>query len=147
MVPVVHTIELNNEYFVTAVATLHKRTNVTCHKGNSPEVLGRILPSIQQPILAFLDAHWNDYFPLRDEILTFAKYSIHPVFVIHDCLVPGRLDLGYDTYHGNPISYNYIQQLLENVYGKTDKYHVCYNDHATGAKRGIMYIEPVKINI
>lgn len=52
-----HTIELSEELFLQAKAKLAE-TAVTCHHGDSVEVLGRLLPQLSCPAVFYLDAHW-----------------------------------------------------------------------------------------
>jgi hypothetical protein len=55
----VHTIELSPKWHEFASRRLAEFKNVTCHLGDSAEVLARILPEINEPVLFYLDAHWS----------------------------------------------------------------------------------------
>lgn len=100
------------------------------------------------PILFFLDAHSSiesEEGPLLDELDIIAHLSggvkgRECAVVIHDCLVPGRDDLGYDSYAGQPISLALAKSGLDKIYPGGAKYY--YNSEATGAKRGVLFAEP-----
>lgn len=91
--------------------------------------------------LFFLDAHWWDACPLIDELICISNQQIRPVIVIHDWKVPGRPDLGYDSYKGQDFTFEWIRESVESIYG-VDGYSYHYNDKAEGAKRGVIYIYP-----
>lgn len=131
-------IEVNEEHYNKAKANINGNENINLYKGNSVKVLDMLLPVVGfQNILFFLDAHWEDYCPLVDEIKTIAKYNIKPVICIHDFKVPGK-PFGYDTYKGQAYEWDWIKPYVEAIYGNNYKYY--YNEKAEGAKRGVIYI-------
>lgn len=89
--------------------------------------------------LFFLDAHWKGT-PLLQELNMIREYKLKPVIVIHDFKVPGRDDLGFDSYDGQDYTWEWIKPSIEAIYGKDYEYY--YNDKAEGAKRGLIYILP-----
>ena len=139
----VHTIEVKESHFNTSLKALEDCLNVKSHLGNSPEVLDRILSKINKKELLFffLDAHWEAFNPLLDELKVIAKHGFKPIIAIHDFKVPGHPEFGYDTYRGIVYERAWIEPSLINIYGK-DGYSIEYNSQATGAKRGIIYIMP-----
>lgn len=149
MVAKVDTIELSDEYFAKATNYLNGIDNVTMHKGSSEKVLDAILSEVnpksptKNNIFCFLDAHFNEYNPLLDELAVIAKHKLKPVIAIHDFKVPNRPDLGFDVYENIIYQWNWIEESIERIYG-AGKYVVEYNSEATGAKRGIIYIYPKK---
>jgi hypothetical protein len=52
-----HTIELSELFFSNNASRLPQLPNYHYHCGYSPDVLAKILPSIDQPVIFFLDAH------------------------------------------------------------------------------------------
>jgi predicted O-methyltransferase YrrM len=120
-----------------------KSKNITPIFGNSVQFLRKWLPEFtDKSILFFLDAHWQDYVPLIDELKVIAENDITPVIVIHDFKVPGRPDLGFDSYKGQDYTFEWIKPQLDDIYG-VDGYLYAYNDEADGAKRGVIYIYPI----
>lgn len=135
----VDTVEIDWGMFEGARARLSDLGNVTCHLGNSPDVLEDLLPGSAKPVLCFLDAHWQRYWPLLDEISVIGKLAPGAVLVVHDCLVPGK-PWGFDYYNGVQLDWSllfgsvrlaYPQGLLRG-----------YNAVAGGPTRGVCYIMP-----
>lgn len=142
MVPVVHTIELDPKWFLWS-AHLDEFRGVTRHRGSSPDVLAKILPDLTRPVMFYLDAHWKAYWPLLDELRVIAEHSMDDaVIVIHDCKVPGR-NFGYDVYDGQELCFDYVASSLQHIYGDNG-FAYYFNDKATGARRGVLYVTPAK---
>lgn len=132
------TIEINGGYQAEAIRRNKMRKNIIFLSGSSPQVLNTILPKYKdRKILMFLDAHWNKYNPLPDELKMIAKHEIKPVIAIHDFKVPGK-DFGYDSYGGQAYVWGWIAEEVKMIYGKDFKQY--YNSEATGARRGVCYI-------
>lgn len=106
---------------------------------DSADFLREYIPPKDRQILFFLDAHWNGT-PLLEELRHIAAMGIRPVIVIHDFKVPGRPDLGYDSYVGQDYAWEWIEKRIEAIYGGSCGHH--YNDEAEGARRGVVYIYP-----
>ena len=98
----VDTIEINSEYIAEAVEHLKETNNVTIHKGSSPDVMKNIISYDEKNLLVFLDAHWEDYWPVNDELKVLYEKNVQPVICIHDFFVPGG-DLIKDYSDGNII--------------------------------------------
>jgi hypothetical protein len=133
----IHTIEINPEYFAQVHFDL---PNIQKYLGNSPFVLKQILPEMPKPCLFYLDAHWNEYWPILDELKTIGQYAKDSIIIIHDFWVPERPELGFDSYKGQKLDYEYIQALLPEIY--PDGFSFYYNSIATGGNRGVIYIFP-----
>lgn len=134
-------IDNNLHCFVDAYKNLVKansRENVIFVGDSSPIALRKLQPFLPRETLYFLDAHWQDYWPLRDEVL-----AIKPgtgVIVMHDILVPGHPELGYDSYGGQPLRYEYVKDVLTSW---SPKHRVEYNFQANcPLPRGVAYIFP-----
>jgi predicted O-methyltransferase YrrM len=140
----VHTIEVNEKYADIAYENrLKYYNNVSRYIGSSVDVLPDILKNCDDNTFFFLDAHWNDYCPLLDELKHIASAKIKPVIAIHDFFVPDRPEYGYDSINGHPFDHEFIKKGLELIYGEGG-YIISYNREAVGAKRGIAYIVPKK---
>ncbi len=118
------------------VITENKRENVKFICGNSPDVLKEIKNQIDaSKTIFFLDAHWWDIWPINDEIRSLEKNK--GIIIVHDFLVPNRPDLGFDTYKGQPFTYEFIKESLTNWCPD----HVLeYNTNADGCRRGVGFI-------
>ena len=74
------------------------------------------------------------------ELELIANAGLRSVIEIHDFKVPDHLELGFDTYGDIVYEWAWIKPSIEKIYGKD--YRIEYNSHATGAKRGILYVSP-----
>lgn len=139
--PEVHTIELSEDYQRIAKRNVGENENVYFHLGSSPAVMEEMIPRGWDPgLLIFLDAHWNDYNPLIDELKVIAGKKIKPIIAIHDFKVPGK-DFGFDSYAGQDYDYAWIENSLIEIYG-VGGFGYYYNSEAKGSQRGIIYILP-----
>jgi hypothetical protein len=108
------TIECNNDYHALSRISLSRYSSVTQYLGDSAALLPDILSSdtICYPTLFFLDAHWKEYLPLTDELLTILGSQKDAVIIIDDFQVPDRGEYGFDTYHGQPIGLGLLKGCL-----------------------------------
>jgi hypothetical protein len=140
MVKRVITTEINPDFFRRASIHLKDCDNVMMYHSDTMKVFPEIIESVKKKnVIYYLDDHWLDHCPLKDELKAIADAGIKPVIVIHDWLVPGT-DFGYDSYKGQPFTWEWIEKDVFNIYG--DQFIKYYNTMAEGAKRGVLYIEP-----
>lgn len=140
------TVEINEESYNRACQLFELSGvlgNISADLGPSPESLRASLPDLAgKRVLFYLDAHWEAHWPLLDELSVITDLDAPPpVIVIHDCKVPDRPDLGFDSYNGQDLDFSYVKEHLQAIYGKQGFHHY-YNQMATGANRGIIFIEP-----
>jgi hypothetical protein len=97
----------------------------------------------EEPCLYYLDAHSNGICPLKQEleIIASKKDGTRQCIAIHDFKNPNHPEFGYDTYDYE-LCYEEIEPYLKKIYPDGFGYH--YNEKADGAKRGIVYIYPLK---
>jgi predicted O-methyltransferase YrrM len=121
----VHTIEVSEVFYEIAKNNLALRKNVVCHMGRSEGVLAKLLPTLKhQRLLFYLDAHWEEYWPLLDELEEISKtHRDRCVIIIDDFKVPSHSHIGYDSYAGKECSLEYIQSSLDKIF---TEYHYCY---------------------
>lgn len=133
----VDTIEINEEYYKLALENLKDCKNITCHLGDSKKLLPNILESLPNKLsLFYLDAHWQDDWPLLDELQLIGKYfKDNCIIVIDDFLVPNR-NLQYDVYKNIKNDINYINDSLKYVFNDPIYY---YNDRAENS--GNLYMK------
>ena len=113
-------------------------TNYELIKGNSPIVLLSLMHKLDvSKTLFFLDAHWQAYWPLLDEIDTISRGK--GVLVIHDAQVPDHPEFGFDTWNGNALNYEYVKEALQR-WSPTHK--VEYSLKYDYNPRGTMYVFP-----
>jgi len=137
----VDSIEINEEFYDEAKKNL-KFKNLKLHLGNSVDVLSEIIKEDEKNLLLFLDSHWYDL-PLLKELNILAEKKINPVILIHDFFVPdedGNAKFGFDSYDGNELNFNLIQNHIENIYGGIYEFH--YTTEVDCVDSGIIYIYP-----
>lgn len=145
----VHTMEIVEKSFEKAKEKIGGLSNVSMHLGCSTDLLRELLPQIElqgptDHLFCYLDAHWEDYWPLLDEIKILGKhFKDKCVIVIDDFKVPNR-DLQFDCGRdGKPNDYGFVQEALAAAF--TEPYYY-YNSRASqpGGKRGVgkLYVLP-----
>lgn len=140
----VYTVEVVEKNFEIAHGQLESLLNVRAVLGNSVDILPKwltTLAGIADGFLFFLDAHWESYNPLLDELKLIADFNLKPVIFIHDFKVPDHPEFGFDSYAGQDYDFEWIKPSIERIYGAYG-YDYHYNSEASGAKRGVIYIYP-----
>lgn len=146
----VYTFEINPEYASHGKERIAKYPNAHAYIMDSVEGVKLVSTYVSKrdKVLAFLDAHWLNNCPLLQEIEALSYYPTHqpPVIAIHDFKTDNP-ELGYDEYHGQPFTYDWIKPAVEklNASFKDYRYGHYYNKEAIGAKRGVIYLYPEKI--
>lgn len=134
----VYTIEANPKYYRNAKARLRRVPNVTMLHGDSGVLLETILAGLTKRVFIFLDAHWYEHCPIKDEIKTIAAHRhLDPVLAIHDFKNPHHPEFGFDPVNGKELSWDYLGDLIKSIHG--DESEIFYNDIAVGAKRGVIF--------
>jgi hypothetical protein len=134
----VMTVEVNPRYFGFAQARLRKYGNVIAHENNSIDFLRSLTAgeiSHTAPVLFYLDAHWLDHLPLREEVEFITANFSRSVIIIDDFEVPDDPGYGFDNYGaGKRLSLDYLLQASTpslSIYFP----RVC-SEQETGARRG-----------
>lgn len=139
----VYSIEINQENYEASKASLAHMENVQIIKGSSEKALAELLPSLRgKRVLFYLDAHWEEFWPIREELEVIAKtHKDNCVIVVDDAMVPGYKDVAFDSYKDQPLSYDYIKKQLDEVF---TNYSVHYIITSKDAPRAQMLILPKK---
>lgn len=139
-----YTTEINEEYYNIAIKRFiddNVKEYIKTYLSDSITVLPEIIDGLKGPSIFFLDAHWYKN-PLLHELETIANKSYRPkVICIHDIKNPNDPSMGYDEYPDQGISYNYewVKSRIDAIYG-ADGYDYYFNEQATGARRGALFI-------
>lgn len=119
----VYSIELTDEYFEKSKSRCDGMNNVSIIKSSSEKELSTLLPSIKnqyESVLFYLDAHWENYWPLQDELVEISKnFKDSSIIVIDDFFVPNR-NFQFDTYHNQPCNLDFIKKELEMCFTEND---------------------------
>lgn len=138
------TIENNPDFYQIASNNLKDINNCDLYLGSSPEMMEKCIKKNNNSIFFFLDAHWEDYFPLLDELKIIKMKNLKPVIAIHDFYVPdenGEAKFGFDSYHSQPLDFSYIKKSIEDIY--ENLYEIIYSTTST-TNSGVIFIYPKK---
>lgn len=130
-------------------------------EGSSNIVLDDILNDgmgfeIKKSIVFYLDAHWNEYFPILDELKAISKYNLSDSkIIIHDFYVPGFTEYktneygilvhywGNDFYKMGDLNFNYVKEELFKINpGILSYFPDDVHNQEDKAGRGILYSVP-----
>jgi predicted O-methyltransferase YrrM len=144
----VKTVEINNHFYEHASKNIFETNfenskGIEIHLADTVNFLNELSASKQlsNDTLYFLDAHWENYCPLLEELKIIAESKTKPVIVIHDFKVPHHPKLNFDQYNGQDFDFEWIKDSLDNIYGE-DGYEYYYNsqEKSAGAFVGVIYI-------
>jgi len=138
----VHTTEVNKTYYAEAVKNLVGLNNISMNLSDSTQALPNILKQCDNNTIVFLDAHWYKN-PVLKELEMIAQSGLKPIIAIHDFKNPKHPDYGFDIYPEQKIVYEWkwVVAYINAIYGE-GKFEHYFNDKATGAKRGCVFILP-----
>lgn len=122
------TTELNQDFFNLAKERLKYFSNVEVYNVSSEYLIKNI--KYNKNTIFYLDAHWNEYWPLQDEIL-----SIKNGIIMIDDFFINCHGFGYDQYNGVILD----ETLIKNSGIKEDIYfnNPLANYGISNAQRGI----------
>jgi predicted O-methyltransferase YrrM len=134
----VYSCELNRRKYGYALHHLRPvRRRVDLRLSDSRRFLANLAkdPEVAKTrVLFYLDAHWNDDLPLREEIEIITESWKEPVVIVDDFEVPGT-DYGFDDYgETGRLSADYLNGL--DHLGLKIFYPSAPVETETGAKRG-----------
>jgi hypothetical protein len=94
-----------------------RNRNIMLNTLASPEFLYKLFKDNcrleDKTITCWLDAHWYDYWPLKEEIAFLTSRIKKGFIMIDDFKVPGRPEFGFDVYNSNECSFDYIKDALD----------------------------------
>jgi predicted O-methyltransferase YrrM len=136
------TIECNRYYHRFTEMRLRSRSNVQVIYGDSVACLGRLASDRAQTAavsLFYLDAHWFEHLPLRDELRIVLKYWPKAAIVIDDFEVPDDPGYRFDDYGEDMrLCLRYLAPL------RIDRMQVFFpaapSDRESGGRRGCVVI-------
>ena len=110
----VYSCEINYDYFSIARRTVGHLPNVHLHRGDSTEFLRHLTSQVSSAVnFVYLDAHWHQYLPLRDELSVLRDWK-STVIMIDDFQVPHDSGFGWDKYDDErEICLRYINGIFE----------------------------------
>ena len=133
--------EASLRYFYQAKSNLMRHKHVEVYRSDSRRFLASLdaaQPSFSKPLI-YLDAHWEQDLPLREEF-TLIKSSFKTfVIVVDDFKVPGDRGYAWDDYgHGDALTIGYFTK--DGLEGCEVFFPTLRSDDETGAHRGCCVI-------
>jgi len=117
----VFSVEIDEENFKISTSRCQNLSNTEIFKNSSEIFLERFLSSLEnkyEPILFYLDAHWGDYWPIKDELLQISNFcKDNCIIVIDDFFVPNR-NFQFDSYKTNVCNFDFVKNELSLCYGE-----------------------------
>jgi len=139
----VYSVETSGRYYEYARLRHRAAREIHISCGDSREYLRGLIKAktidAAQPVLIYLDAHWYNDLPLREELdLIYAAWP-EAVVLVDDYQVPGDTGYGYDDYgEGKALTLGLLQQLQ---IGQLAAYFpVLPSAEETGAKKGCVVL-------
>jgi hypothetical protein len=113
----IFSVEYSPKYFEFSKIRTKRYANVEIYMDNSINGLKKIFDNNKfflKNLLLYLDAHWYDYLPLKDELSIILQNNedINSVIMIDDFEVPLDKDYGFDSYSTGTLNYSYIEPVL-----------------------------------
>ena len=113
----IYSVDIDPELYGMAKELFSSNPNIIPECNNSEQFLSELIDTEtitnDDNCFFFLDAHWMEFWPIRDEISQILRLSRF-VIVIDDFFVPGHPDYKYDAYGRNSLEWAYIKDLFRN---------------------------------
>ena len=117
---------------------LHRR--ISAEFGDSRKFLEHVGASSSEPSFFYLDAHWGDDLPLRDELEQILTRWDTPVIMIDDFKVPDDAHYGFDDYgKDRTLALDYIEPAIEK-FRPSVFFPAARGAEETGARRGCVVL-------
>jgi hypothetical protein len=139
----VYSVE-NNERFCEYARLRHKRSpNIHISLGDSRQFLRDLIAQetidMTQPVLIYLDAHWYNDLPLREELNLIYHAWPEAVVLVDDFAVPGDEGYGFDDYGvGKALTLELLKE--QKLPGLSAFFPSLPSDLETGAKKGCVVL-------
>lgn len=129
----VDTVEGNLRNFTFSSRRLGAQPKVTVHLGDSRSFLRSLSATSSEAVFIYLDAHWEEDLPLREELEIIRATWPRAVVMVDDFQVPGDSGYTYDDYGpGKALVESYLPPLE----GWALHYPSLVATKETGARRG-----------
>ena len=145
----VYSSEVNPRYLGYARRRLRSRSNVHILLGDSRQFLRRLIedPSVpKENVFFYLDAHWQDDLPLREEVDLIFRNWKRAVVMVDDFQVPDDSGYKFDDYgEGKKLSLEYLDPTAH--LGFTSFFPALPSSEELGYKRGWVVLAIDKYSI
>ncbi|MCC9704406.1 MULTISPECIES: O-methyltransferase [Streptomyces] len=136
----VYTVEKEPAFARLAARRFRNVSDIRVIKSDSRKALQGLRENSSFPksrVLFYLDAHWEDDLPLREEVAVITDSWTDSLILIDDFKVPDDPGYGFDTYAETQLSVEY----LGNAVGEYKVFWPnCPSGEETGARRGCVLL-------
>lgn len=134
--------ESEDDYFEKEIINPPSLGKMVIKNVDTVNFIKEICSKLTGESIFFLDAHWQSYCPLLDELKAISEANLKPaVIAIHDFKTDHPTALGYDTYNDQPYDLDWIKPSIDRIYGANWSFEYNTPEEAKGASRGIIYIK------
>jgi hypothetical protein len=111
----VYSSEVDPRFWSYSRARLRSRSNAHLYLGDSRESLRQLIQDSAMPkdrVFFYLDAHWREDLPLREEVDLIFRHWTRPVVMVDDFQVPDDPGYKFDDYgEGKKLSLAYLNPV------------------------------------
>ncbi|MBI2629891.1 hypothetical protein HYW76_02225 [Candidatus Pacearchaeota archaeon] len=124
----VYSCEINEKSFTIAKKRLSKYPNIRLWKGDSPQFLKLLYEknSLGERPVFFLDAHWEDKWPIEEEIRIIADNLKSAIIFIDDFKINGDNRFKFDSYKDKECSLARVLPFIN----KKNKYNLLFPNYS-----------------
>ena len=134
--------EREDDYFENEIVNPPGLGKIVMKNIDTVDFMKEICPKLRGESIFFLDAHWESYCPLLDELKAISEAKLKPaVIAIHDFKTDHPAVLGYDTYNDQEYVLDWIKPSIDCIYGDNWSFEYNTPEAAAGALRGVIYIK------
>lgn len=137
----VYSSEINPRFYQLAKRRLANFTNIHLAQLDSCQFLRQLSTGdiVTQCVFFYLDSHWYNDLPLREEIALIAGHWQRFVIMVDDFQVPHDRGYGYDRYGSITLNLRYIQDMLTSNH-LVPFFPTVPSSHESGSCRGCVVI-------
>ncbi len=140
----IYTTEMNDMFHAVARKRLKDLNSVHFHLKDSRTFLRELKgqPVAKNFVFIYLDAHWHEDLPLRDEIRLVTETWNRYVIMVDDFAVPFDTGYGYDEYTGDKVLHPRVFASVFRQHGLEAFYPTLPSVEETGARSGCVVLAP-----
>lgn len=131
-------LDFEKQNILSSIFQSNSNINIICKSSEQfiRELIDNGLVTDRDKSFFYLDAHWGEYWPLRDEISQILRLE-RSVIVIDDFVVPFHPSHGFDTIGGRVCGWYYIRDCFKDI---SKKIYLFYPKFPNSDNRGTVII-------
>ena len=134
--------EINNAFYLYSRKRLKGIDNISLERASSVDFLRALAGSghfVRSSVFFYLDAHWLENLPLKEELEIIFDSAQNSVVLVDDFQIPDDPGYQYDNYgSGKALTLDYLSSLLPRRFFLF--FPECPSNQETGAKRGCIVV-------